>query len=124
MDWQATCCTCCLRGDRPFPSSTKAGIPFSRINPWHARKFAEATGKLAKTDQVDAVMLARMGALLEPRTSDICNEQQSALQELAAARRNLIRDGTALLNRQQNLQLSLLKRLTRYRLRQIADMKV
>ncbi|WP_237913983.1 IS110 family transposase [Acetobacter senegalensis] len=97
----------------------KASIPFSRINPRHARKFAEATGKLAKTDRVDAVMLAKMGALLEPRTSDICNEQQSALQELAAARRNLIRDRTALLNRQQNLQLSLLKRLTRYRLRQI-----
>lgn len=97
----------------------KAGIPFSRINPRHARKFAEATGKLAKTDRVDAVMLARMGALLEPRTSEICNEQQSALQELAAARRNLIRNRTALLNRQQNLQLSLLKRLTRYRLRQI-----
>ncbi|AFW01802.1 transposase IS116/IS110/IS902 family protein [Gluconobacter oxydans H24] len=65
------------------------------------------------------MMLARMGALLEPRTSTICNELQSALQELAAGRRNLTRDRTALLNRQQNLQLSLLKRLTRYRLRQI-----
>lgn len=97
----------------------KAGIPFSRINPRHARKFAEATGKLAKTNRVDAVMLAKMGALLEPKTSEICNEQQSALQELAATRRNLIRGRTALLNRQQNLQLSLLKRLTRYRLRQI-----
>ncbi|MBY4638899.1 transposase [Gluconacetobacter entanii] len=85
----------------------KAGIPFSRINPRHARKFAEATGKLAKTDRVDAI---RMGALLEPRTSMICNKLQSALQELAAGRRNLTRDRTALLNRQKNLQLSLLKR--------------
>ncbi|WP_415578879.1 IS110 family transposase [Komagataeibacter xylinus] len=89
------------------------------MNPRHARKFAEATGKLAKTDRVDAMMLARMGALLEPRTSTICNELQSALQELAAGRRNLTRDRTALLNCRQNLQVSLLKRLTRYRLRQI-----
>ncbi|WP_242011629.1 IS110 family transposase [Acetobacter fallax] len=44
----------------------KASIPFSRINPRHARKFAEATGKLAKTDRVDAMMLARMGHFLNP----------------------------------------------------------
>ncbi|WP_169797363.1 IS110 family transposase [Acetobacter senegalensis] len=44
----------------------KAGIPFSWVNPRHARKFAEATKKLAKTDRVDAVMLARMGHFSNP----------------------------------------------------------
>jgi transposase len=42
-----------------------AGVPFVKVNPRQARRFAEATGKLAKTDRLDAVLLARMGALLE-----------------------------------------------------------
>ena len=33
------------------------GITFSRVNPRQARRFAEGTGQLAKTDRVDAVML-------------------------------------------------------------------
>lgn len=41
------------------------GIPFAKVNPRQARRFAEATGRLAKTDRVDAAMLARMGAVLE-----------------------------------------------------------
>lgn len=41
-----------------------AGVAFARINPRHAREFARATGQLAKTDRVDAALLARMGAAL------------------------------------------------------------
>ena len=40
-------------------------FPFARVNPRQARRFAEGTGTLAKTDRVDAAMLARMGSLLE-----------------------------------------------------------
>ena len=40
----------------------EAGLPFVKVNPRRARRFAEATGKLAKTDRCDALMLARMGA--------------------------------------------------------------
>ena len=45
-----------------------AGVPFVKVNPRQARRFAEATGKLAKTDRLDAAMLARMGAMLELQT--------------------------------------------------------
>lgn len=38
---------------------------FAKVNPRQARRFAEATGRLAKTDRVDAAMLAKMGAVLE-----------------------------------------------------------
>jgi transposase len=38
---------------------------FAKVNPRQARRFAEATGRLAKTDRVDATMLAKMGAVLE-----------------------------------------------------------
>jgi transposase len=49
------------------------GTAFAKVNPRQARRFAEATGRLAKTDRVDAIMLAKMGAILgltahEPKT--------------------------------------------------------
>lgn len=42
-----------------------AGVAWHRVNPRHARAFAQATGQLAKTDKVDARVLARMGTALE-----------------------------------------------------------
>jgi len=71
-----------------------ASLPFAKVNPRQAR-FAEATGKLAKTDRLDAEMLARMGAMLElatrPARSDILLE----LKELRLAREALVKDRTA-----------------------------
>jgi transposase len=43
---------------------TAAGVAFVRINPQRARDFARATGRLAKTDAIDAAMLAEMGRAL------------------------------------------------------------
>ena len=43
-----------------------AGLPLVKVNPRQARRFAEAIGTLAKTDRIDAGLLARMGAMLEP----------------------------------------------------------
>src|SRR5258708_40246054 len=54
-----------------------AGVPFVKVNPRQARRFAEATGKLAKTDRLDAAILARMGAVLElearPARNEVCS---------------------------------------------------
>jgi transposase len=36
-------------------------IPLVKVNPKQARRFAQASGKLAKTDRVDCEMLAKMG---------------------------------------------------------------
>lgn len=96
-----------------------AGLPLVKVNPRQARRFAEATGKLAKTDRLDAAMLARMGALLQlqarPARSDILNE----LKDLHAARDALVKDKTAAKNRARNLMLALLKRQNAARLKQI-----
>ncbi len=96
-----------------------AGLTIAKINPRQARRFAEATGKLAKTDRVDALMLARFGALLEPIARPVRSETQNQLAELVAARRSLMRDRTATLNRVQTSTIELLKRHARHRLRQI-----
>ncbi|WP_313193647.1 IS110 family transposase [Shinella zoogloeoides] len=42
---------------------SQAGIAFARVNPKTARRFAEARGRLAKTDRIDARSLAEMGAM-------------------------------------------------------------
>lgn len=96
-----------------------AGVPFAKVNPRRARRFAEATGKLAKTDRLDAAMLARMGALLELPTRPPRSEIVLELKELHLAREALVKDRTAAKNRGKVLFLSLLKRQNGQRLEQI-----
>jgi len=95
------------------------GFAFSKVNPRQARRFAEATGKLAKTDRVDALMLARFGELLEPPHSASKSQTLDELDELLMARRALVKDRTAAKNRQHNLRSPLLKRQTKQRLKQV-----
>lgn len=48
--------------ERPVTEAlASAGVAYARVNPRQAREFARATGRLAKTDRVDAEALARMG---------------------------------------------------------------
>ena len=97
----------------------KSAVPFARVNPRHARRFAEATGRLAKTDRVDALMLARFGAALEPECRPLRSETLDQLAELVAARRALVKDRTATLNRQKTLRTPLLAKQAARRLTQI-----
>jgi transposase len=96
-----------------------AGLPLVKVNPRHARRFAEALGARAKTDRADAGMLARMGAALdlEPRAER--SESLSELNDLLAARRALVKDRTAAKNRAKGLSLPLLRRQNTARLRRI-----
>ena len=96
-----------------------AGVPFVKVNPRQARRFAEATGKLAKTDRLDAAILARMGALLELEARPARSGLLFELKELYVARGALVKDRTAAKNRGKALRLSLLKRQNAQRLEQI-----
>lgn len=96
-----------------------ADLPLVKVNPRQARRFAEATGKLAKTDRLDAAMLARMGALLELEARPARTQTLSELKELHMAREALVKDRTAARNRQKTLTLTLLKRQITERLNQI-----
>lgn len=97
----------------------EAGMPVVKVNPRRAKRFAEGIGQLAKTDRLDAAMLARMGALLalepKPVRSAILNE----LKDLHIAREALIKDRTAARNRAKQIRLALLKRQNEARLKQI-----
>ena len=97
----------------------KAGIALAKVNPLHARRFAEATGCLNKTDRVDAAILARMAAVLQIKAQPERPENLTGLTELLSARRGLMKERTANLNRQKNLVHPLLKRQCSARIRQI-----
>lgn len=97
----------------------QAGFILAKVNPARARRFAEAIGQLAKTDAVDASMLARMGALLKPRSTVAPSENLDAMQQLLAARRALVKDLVAAQNRLQIRSLALLRRQLKERLAQI-----
>lgn len=96
-----------------------AGLPLAKVNPRHARRFADALGLLAKTDRLDAGLLARMGALLEPRLQTPASAVLDELRELHLARAALIKDRVAARNRAGQLRLPLLRRQNARRLARI-----
>ena len=96
-----------------------AGMALVKVNPRQARRFAEATGKLAKTDKMDAVMLARMGALLQIEARPVRTLVLSDLKDLHMAREALVKARTAAKNRGKNLTLPILRRHNGAQLRQI-----
>lgn len=78
-----------------------AQIDYARVNPAQARAFARATGQLAKTDKVDAQMLARMACVLRPDSRPAPNAGRQKLGELTARRDQLVQMRRAELNRAQ-----------------------
>jgi len=97
----------------------EAGLPMVKVNPRQARRFAEASGKLAKTDRCDAAMLARMGPALELQPRPVAGKTLDEMKELLNARDALIADRVAALTRQKTALSALIKRQIAARLRQI-----
>ena len=75
-----------------------SGFKVAVVNPLRSRKFADAIGVLAKTDRVDARMLALMGESLAPDACAPTPESMESLQELAHGRHSAVAARTALLN--------------------------
>jgi len=98
---------------------TQAALPLVKINPRQARRFAEAIGTHAKTDLVDAAMLARLGAMLEPPVRPAISQALDDMKELHIARQALIKDRVAAQNRALMRRSPLLRRQADDRLRQI-----
>jgi len=66
------------------------GLPVAVINPRQARDFAKATGQLAKTDAVDAAVLARFARAIRPAVRPIKDVDTRELDDLVTRRRQLI----------------------------------
>lgn len=67
-----------------------AGIRFARINPARARDFARASGRLAKTDAIDARMLASFARIMAPAADTAPSQARHALAVMAKRRDQLV----------------------------------
>jgi transposase len=67
-----------------------AELPVVIINPRRVREFAKSVGQLAKTDHIDARLLARYGEQLQPPVRELPDEQSQALRGLWVRREQLI----------------------------------
>jgi len=67
-----------------------AGLTVAIINPRQARDFAKATGRLAKTDRVDAAMLADFAKAIRPEARPLKDADARALEDMVNRRRQLI----------------------------------
>lgn len=97
----------------------QAGLALVKVNPRQARRFAEATGKLAKTDRLDVIMLGRMGALLKLEARPVRSSILNDLKDLHMVHEALVKNRTATKNRAKNLTLVIRKRHNGEQLRQI-----
>jgi transposase len=96
-----------------------AGVAVSLVDPLRARLFAKACGYLAKTDRMDARLLALMGEALEPAALPPPSEALLSLQELVNARTAATAERTALTNRRSAAQTAFLRAELGRRLRTV-----
>lgn len=75
------------------------GIPVAVVNPRQVRDFGRSTGQLAKTDRLDAALLARFAAVVRPPVRPLPDEATQDLAALVARRRQLIEMKVAEQNR-------------------------
>jgi transposase len=67
-----------------------AGLPLAVVNPAQVRAFARAVGRLAKTDRLDAEIIARFAEQVRPEPRPVASEQARALAELVVRRRQIV----------------------------------
>lgn len=80
-------------------SLAQAGLPFCVVNPRQVRDFARATGRLAKTDRIDAEVLAHFAEAVQPEPRPLQDEKTQQLADLLIRRKQLLKMLTAERNR-------------------------
>jgi transposase len=105
-----------------------AGLPVVVINPRQVRDFARAQGRLAKTDKIDAAVLADFGHLIQPPQRPLPDAEMLEMQEKLARRRQVVEMITAETNRLKHASSPAVRRsieavlkLLRKELKQIED---
>jgi len=100
-----------------------AGLHVALVNPRQVRDFAKGTGQFAKTDAIDARLLAKFACLLQPAASEKTSEQQRELEELVTRRRQLIETRVAEHNRAEHATTRLVWK-TAKRLAEVLDKEI
>lgn len=96
-----------------------AGLAVAIVNPYRSRKLADALGQLAKTDKIDARVLALFAESLNPRVTPPPARLLTDLQELVCARQKAVDEKTALSNRLGVAETAFLRRELKRRLKAV-----
>lgn len=89
-------------GGMEIPMATAlavARVPIALVNPRQVRDFAKATGKLAKTDALDAKVIAHFAAAIQPKPQSLPEEHAQKLSAIVSRRRQVVEMITAEKNR-------------------------
>lgn len=92
----------------------QAGLPVALINPTRSRNFAKSTGKFAKTDRIDAQMLAHYAQAIRPEPRRVTTAQDEHLTALLTRRKQLVSIVTAEKNRLHSARPQVRDRITRH----------
>jgi transposase len=88
-----------------------ARLPVAVINPKRIRDFARSIGQLAKTDKIDAKVIARFGFTVHPETRPLPSEEEELLVALITRRRQVVEMLTAEKNRLHSCREAMRQRL-------------
>ena len=91
------------------------------VNPRQVRDFAKALGILAKTDKIDARVIARFGEHVRPRTLAQTHEKQDEISQLVTRRRQLIDLRTAEKNRRETARAKVVRQSVQTILEQLGE---
>jgi transposase len=91
-----------------------AGLPVVVVNPRQVRDFARALGRLAKTDTLDAQVLAHFGEATKPQVRPLADAQTQELKALVARRRQVVEMLVAEKNRQRRTLPTVQQRIARH----------
>jgi transposase len=91
-------------------SLASAGLPIVVVNPAQVRAFAQALGKRAKTDPIDAAVIARFVEATRPEIRPLPDNQTQALSDLVARRRQIVQMIVAERQRHRRATVKRLKR--------------
>jgi transposase len=95
-------------------AAQRAKLPVTVANPIHIRRFAGATGQLAKSDQLDAQMIARFGEALQPEPTRLKPAKARQISDLLVRRSQLLEMRTMEKNRLSILPKALHVSLNRH----------
>jgi transposase len=91
-----------------------AELPVVVVNPTRVRNFARALGQLAKTDQIDAQVIAHFAHSVRPEVRPLTDSDQQYIKGLVSRRHQLISMQTAEKNRRSSINPALLPRLEKH----------
>ena len=104
-------------GGYEMPLSTAlaaAGIPVAVVNPRQVREFARSQGKLAKTDRIDAAVIAHFGEVSDVVAQPLVPAAARELEALVTRRRQVIQMRTAELQHRQRTLPIVQRRIDRF----------